>query len=163
MKRIYICSLEFTLLFTACAENSDGTSADILGLHWYAEEDTVKQSMQNYTMKNESEEIGVSGDIQTLLEYSGAFLYEQPCDVVLCFTSLGLIGINYHDTTGQYEQWIERITNVYGEPTELSDFGIASWENDPLGTGTSIYIFDMEDDVQISFFVDETGSETAIH
>lgn len=161
MKRIYICSLGFTLLFNACAENSDGTSADILGLHWYAEEDTVKQAMQNYTLKNESEEIGASGDIQKLLEYSGASLYEQPCDVVLCFTNLGLIGINYHDTIGQYEQWIEQITNVYGEPTELSDFGIASWENDPLGAGTDIYIFEMEYDVQISFFVDETGSETA--
>lgn len=50
--------------------------------------------------------------------------------------------------------------NSYGEPTEISDFGMALWENDPVGAGTSIYVFNTDNDVQISFFADETGSDT---
>ena len=164
MKRAYICSLVFALLLTACAKIDESTpdesmSSDTLGLQWYAEKDTVKQEMQAYTLKNESEETSPAGQVQTLLEYSGVTLYEQPCDVILCFTSQGLIGINYHDEAGQYAQWVERVTAAYGEPTETSDFGMTIWENDPIGAGTTIYVFDMEDDVQISFFTDDSGSE----
>ncbi len=97
------------------------------------------------------------------MEYSDVTLYDRPCDVTLCFTSLGLIGVNYHDANGQYEEWKKQITNVYGEPTDTSEYGLeewmATWENDPLGIGTSIYVFYQENNVQISFFTDETGSE----
>ncbi len=168
MKKIYICIMGtlFSLsLLTACSENNEKDekiieSSDTLDLKWYSEKDAVKKSMSNYTMISESEEIGLAGEMQTLLEYSGTNLYEQPCDVTLCLTSIGLIGINYHDLNGQYDQWVERITNSYGEPTEISDFGMASWENDPIGIGTSIYVLYTDNDVQISFFADETGSET---
>lgn len=160
MKRIYTGLIGLTLIFTSCAENNKDIKSDILGLDWYSEKDTVKQEMNDYIFKNESEEIGASGEKQTLLEYSGVTLHEKQCDVRLCFTSMGLIGINYNDISGQYEQWVEYITMNYGEPTETSDFNMASWENDPIGTGTSIYVFEIENGVQISFFADETGSET---
>lgn len=162
MKKICVCFIGTALLFTACTENNENImeSSDILGLHWYSKQETVKQDMQNYNLISESEETGYAGEMQTLLEYSGTILHEQPCDVTLCFTSIGLIGINYHDTNGQYDQWVERMANSYGEPTEISDFGMALWENDPVGAGTSIYVFNTDNDVQISFFADETGSDT---
>lgn len=167
MKKICICILGLALLFTACTENSEnteanisdsGTASDTLDLTWYEEKAIIEQKMQNYTLESESEEISSSGQVQTLLEYSGVNLYEQPCHVILCFTNLGLIGINYHDTDGQYAKWVERIIAVYGEPTQTSD-SMTLWENDPLGTGTTIYVFDMGEDIQISFFTDDTGSE----
>lgn len=165
MKIIPICFIVPLLLLTACTEDSNNTKNenDILGLDWYSEKDTVKHKMQNYNLKSESEEVVAAGEKQTLLEYSDVTLYDRPCDVTLCFTSLGLIGVNYHDANGQYEEWKKQITNVYGEPTDTSEYGLeewmATWENDPLGTVTSIYVFYQENNVQISFFTDETGSE----
>ncbi len=166
MKIIPICFIVPILLLTACTKGSNNikNENDILGLNWYSEKDIVKHKMQDYDLKSESEEVGAAGEKQTLLEYSGVTLYDRPCDLTLCFTSLGLIGVNYHDANGQYQEWIEQITSVYGEPTETSEYGVermATWENDPLGTGTSIYVFYQENDVQISFFTDETGSEMA--
>jgi len=173
MKIIPICFIVPILLLTACTKGSNNikNENDILGLNWYSEKDIVKHKMQDYDLKSESEEVGAAGEKQTLLEYSGVTLYDRPCYLTLCFTSLGLIGVNYHDANGQYQEWIEQITSVYGEPTETSEYGVeewndvnecrtATWENDPLGTGTSIYVFYYRGNgVQISFFTDETGSE----
>lgn len=161
MRIIPICFIVPILLLTACTKGSNDTKDenDILGLSWYSEKDIVKHKMQDYPLKSESEEVGIAGEKQTLLDYSGVTLYDCPCDVTLCFTSLGLIGVNYHDTNGQYQEWIEQITSVYGAPTETNEFEITTWENDPLGTGTSIYLFSFEQEnhVQISFFTDETS------
>ena len=78
---------------------------------------------------------------------------------MLCFTSLGLVGINYFDSeANEYSYWVSQLSEIYGTPTEsLSDYTI--WEKDPLGSGTIIYVFALDDGVQISFFADDTGSE----
>lgn len=159
MKKHLGLILSFSLLLTGCKNTEEKHFPELLGLQWYEEIDNAKLDMHKFTLKEESEEIGLAGDLQTLLEYSDVTLYEQPCDVILCFTSLGLIGINYHDPNGQYEDWLNRIATLYGNPTEKDDF-YAAWDNAPLGTKTTIYIFSMENEVQISFFTDQSGSET---
>ena len=83
----------------------------------------------------------------------------KSCDGILCFTSLGLVGINYFDYDAKsFGDWVKEMTALYGKPDETqSDF--ASWGRDPAGKGTSVYVFAFDDGVQISFFADDTGSE----
>jgi len=81
------------------------------------------------------------------------------CDVVLCFTSLGLVGMNYYDSNADnYDYWVQKLTDIYGTPSETqSDY--TAWYDDPVGKGTIIYVLALDDGVQISFFADDTGSE----
>ncbi|MCQ2408737.1 MAG: hypothetical protein MJ065_09475, partial [Oscillospiraceae bacterium] len=81
------------------------------------------------------------------------------CDAVLCFTSLGLVGVNYFDTNASdYHYWVKKLTSFYGSPSE-TQFDYTAWSRSPVGSGTMIYVFALEDGVQISFFADDTGSE----
>ncbi len=95
-----------------------------------------------------------SGNIpQVLLDYSGAELFEIPCDVTLCFVSDGLVGFNYHDTRKMdYRDWFEMLETKYGVPTEAGN-GMASWYENPIGKNTALYLFHLEEGVQISFYV----------
>ena len=77
----------------------------------------------------------------------------------LCFTSIGLVSVNYFDyNSNNYSYWIDQLTKIYGEPDE-TQYDYTAWNSSPVGEGTMIYAFDLEDGVQISFFADDTGSE----
>ena len=93
------------------------------------------------------------------MEYENVPYLGKRCDSVLCFTSLGLVGVNYFDASkGSYSYWVKQLINIYGDPDEVQ-YDYTAWTDDPVGRGTEIYIFSLDDGVQISFFADDTGSE----
>jgi hypothetical protein len=95
------------------------------------------------------------------MEYENVRYLGKNCDSVLCFTSLGLVGINYFDSdVNNYDFWINKLSEMYGSPDE-TQYDYAVWSGNPVGEGTMIYVFALEDGVQISFFADDTGSELA--
>ncbi|MBQ6039533.1 MAG: hypothetical protein IJL32_01965 [Oscillospiraceae bacterium] len=94
-----------------------------------------------------------------ILEYSDVSYLGEPCDAALCFTSLGLVGINYFDASAErFSFWKERLTAIYGEP-DSSEPDYVRWTDAPVGDGTAVYVFALADGVQISFYSDDTGSE----
>ncbi len=156
----YVCILPcLALLLTGCSNsNTQEPNDPMLKLDWYSSIDTAKQTMSAYHLDAQSEEVS-NGQLQTLLDYDDVQLYGQSCDVTLCFTSLGLIGINYHADEDHYEAWTRRLTEQFGTPSSENE-NTTIWENPPLEGTLSAYVFRWEDDVQISFFADDTGSET---
>ncbi|HRR77807.1 MAG TPA: hypothetical protein P5191_13510 [Ruminococcus sp.] len=131
----------------------------INGLKFYGSADSERKKMSKYTQIYEykTEEPGQPWEI--VMEYENVRYLGKKCDAVLCFTSLGLVGINYFDPgTGNYSYWKKQFVNIYGTPDEVQ-YDYAAWTNDPAGKGTEIYIFALDDGVQISFFADDTGSE----
>lgn len=91
-------------------------------------------------------------------EYSNAEYLGKKCDLVLCFTDIGLVGINYFvSDSSDYNYWLSELTRKYGKP-DSKQYDYAYWNNDPVGKGTSIYVFATEEDIQISFFADDTFS-----
>lgn len=156
----YICTLLcIPLLLTGCSKRNTKENSDpLLNLAWYTDIDTAKQVMSGYRFDEQIEEVSGGGQLQTLLEYDDVKLYGQPCDVTLCFTNLGLIGINYHADVDNYGAWKKLLTEQFGTPSS-EDENTTIWEH-PAPEGTlSAYVFRWEDDVQISFFADDTGSE----
>ena len=98
---------------------------------------------------------------ELIMEYENVPYEGKNCDSVLCFTSLGLVGVNYFDSnTSDYKQWVQTLTDIYGSPNE-TQYDYTAWSSSPVGSGTMIYVFALEDGVQISFFTDDTGSELA--
>ncbi|NLT10744.1 MAG: hypothetical protein GXY08_14805 [Ruminococcus sp.] len=131
----------------------------INGLRFYGSTDSERKKMSGYTQIYEykTEEPGQPWEI--IMEYENVRYLGKKCDAVLCFTSLGLVGINYFDPgSGNYSYWKKQFVNIYGTPDEMQ-YDYAAWTNDPAGKGTEIYIFALDDGVQISFFADDTGSE----
>ncbi len=117
--------------------------------------------MNGYTQLVE-EKVEVSGQPwEIVMQYADIPYFSRKCDVVLCFTSLGLVGVNYFDpSAASYLYWASRLKTVYGEPTQRhSDYMV--WDNAPVGTNTAIYLFALEDGVQLSFYTDDTGSALA--
>ena len=93
------------------------------------------------------------------MEYEKVPYLGKRCDGVLCFTSLGLIGINYFDHDAKsYGDWLEQLTELYGSPDDMQN-GYSVWSSDPVGNDTMIYLLAFDDGVQISFFADDHGSE----
>ena len=129
------------------------------GLEFYGSPDAERQKMRQYTQLYEyrTEEAGQPWEL--IMEYSRVRYLGKRCDAVLCFTSLGLVGITYFDTNVRnFSYWTEQLTSIYGLPDAVqSDYAV--WNTGPVGEGTVIYVFLLEDGVQISFFADDTGSE----
>ena len=128
------------------------------GLQFYGGIDSERRKMSSYTQLYEyrSEEAGQPW--QLIMEYENVPYLNRKCDAVLCFTSLGLVGINYFDgNTGNYRDWVNQLTDIYGSASD-SQSDYTAWTGNPVGSGTAIYIFALEDDVQISFFADDSGS-----
>ena len=98
---------------------------------------------------------------ELVMEYENVPYEDKNCDAVLCFTSLGLVGISYLDSNGNdYDYWINHLSEIYGSPDEeYPDYTV--WTDNPFGNNTMLYVFALEDGVQISFFADDTGSELA--
>lgn len=131
------------------------------GLQFYGSPDSERRKMNSYTQLYEyrTEEPGQPWEL--IMEYENVSYLGKNCDGVLCFTSLGLVGVNYFDSnTGDYSYWVQQLTNIYGSPNE-TQYDYTAWSASPVGSGTMIYVFALEDGVQISFFADDTGSELA--
>lgn len=129
------------------------------GLEFYGSPDNERSKMSAYTLTYEyrTEERGQPWEI--IMEYGGLKYMDKKCDTVLCFTSLGLVGINYFDSNkNDYSYWKRQLTKLYGKPEEVQD-DYCAWNDNPIGNGTMIYVYGLEDGVQISFFADDTGSE----
>lgn len=129
------------------------------GLQFYGGVDSECGKMSAYTQLYEyrTEEPGQPWEL--IMEYENASYLGKNCDAVLCFTSLGLVGINYFDSnTNDYSFWTSKLTEIYGTPDEVQ-YDYMAWSSSPIGSGTMIYVFALEDGVQISFFADDTGSE----
>ncbi|MGB4091232.1 MAG: hypothetical protein WBK46_04725 [Ruminococcus flavefaciens] len=129
------------------------------GLKFYSSPESGKRKMDGYTKVDEyrTEEAGQPWEL--IMEYENVPYLGKKCDGVLCFTSLGLVGVNYFDSDiSNYNFWVEQLTDIYGSPDE-TQYDYSVWSDSTAGSGTTIYIFALEDGVQISFFVDDTGSE----
>ncbi len=131
------------------------------GLQFYGSPDSERAKMSSYTQLYEYNIQEPGQPWELIMEYEKVKYCSRNCDAVLCFTSLGLVGINYFDPiASRYSYWVSQLTGIYGAPTDSqNDYTI--WSNDPVGRGTIIYVFALEDGVQISFFADDTGSELA--
>lgn len=128
-------------------------------LQFYAtpEFERKRMSVYNQVYEYKTEEAGQPWEL--IMQYENVPYCDKNCDMVLCFTSLGLIGINYFDNDIRaYDEWVDNITKLHGSPTESHD-DYTMWEDNTLDDDTVIYIFALDDGVQISFFVDDTGSE----
>ena len=153
MKHKRLCfSLGFMLLLTGCANTSEHEVTPLMELEWFSEMSEVKNQLQDYELLNERQD--ADGTVQQdFLDYTGTDLFEIDCDLTLCFTSQGLIGFNYHDVVknNTYQEWFDKIETIYGVPTE-SGSGMASWYDNPIGKNTALYLFNLEEGVQISFY-----------
>ena len=159
-RRTTITSAVHTMAPTLTTTARDRTGDyRIGGVEFYGTLAAESRKMSGYTKLYEYDVDDEGQPQQHIIEYSGAEYCGRECDAVLCFTSLGLVGINYFDSeANEYSYWVSQLSEIYGTPTEsLSDYTI--WEKDPLGSGTIIYVFALDDGVQISFFADDTGSE----
>lgn len=128
-------------------------------LQFYAtpEFERRRMSIYNQVYEYKTEEAGQPWEL--IMQYENVPYCNKNCDTVLCFTSLGLVGINYFDDdSSAYDEWIANLTEIYGQPTDSKN-DYTSWNNNPLGEDTMVYIFALEDGVQISFFADDEGSE----
>ena len=145
---------------TTAAPIIDHTNDFLLnGLSFYSSPDTERRKMSSYTQLYEyrTEEPGQPWEL--IMEYENVRYLGKNCDGVLCFTSLGLVGVNYFDSnTSDYSYWVRELTDIYGSPSE-TQYDYTAWSSNPVGSGTMIYVFALEDGVQISFFADDTGSE----
>ena len=131
------------------------------GLQFYGSPDSERGKMSRFTQLYEyrTEEPGQPWEL--IMEYENVPYLGKNCDGVLCFTSLGLVGVNYFDAnTGDYRFWVQELTDIYGAPDE-TQYDYSAWSASPVGDGTMIYVFALEDGVQISFFADDAGSELA--
>jgi len=129
------------------------------GLEFYSQPSEARSTMSQYSQTHEYriEEKGEPWEL--IMEYQNVNCFDRNCDAVLCFTSLGLVGISYFDyDTENFSYWTEKLSDIYGNPENYQD-NCLIWVNSPLGEGTSIYVFSLQDGIQISFFADDTGSE----
>lgn len=152
-KTIWLILSVLCIILTGCGKTSGETEKPLLGLVWFTSYDDVKKDFSEYTLVNERENDTNSAQHQRMMDYSDVMLYDMSCDLTLCFTDSGLIGLNYHDVkrNQRYHEWYETLEVNYGLPTEQGS-GMASWYDNPLGKDTSIYLFNSADGVQISFY-----------
>lgn len=129
------------------------------GLEFYSSPSAERKKMSGYAKRYEYRTEEKGQPWQLIMEYGSVRYCDKFCDIVLCFTSRGLVGINYFDDkSSNYTFWTNKLTEIYGAPSE-NERSYAIWDDAPIGKGTEIYVFAMEDGVQISFFSDDTGSE----
>ena len=152
-----------TTVVTEIQTVEEDNSEDYLinGLEFYGSPDSERAKMSRYSQLYEyrTEESGQPWEL--IMEYENVRYLGKNCDSVLCFTSLGLVGINYFDANvNNYDFWINKLSEMYGSPNE-TQYDYSVWSGNPVGEGTMIYVFVLEDGVQISFFADDTGSELA--
>ena len=141
-----------TVLLSGCSKNTEINLSPLMGLEWFSGYDYIKNELSNLKLIEEREKTD-SNIKQKMQDYENLSLFDVKCDLTLCFTDSGLIGFNYHDIykNKNYNEWFSEIEKEYGYPTEESS-GMASWYENPLGKNTAIYLFNLEEGVQISFY-----------
>ena len=154
MKRIIsfiTASVFISAVLSSCNETPAEEYAPLMGLEWFMTYDAVKDELS--TEKLAAERESNENTPQKMQDYSDIQLYDISCDLTLCFTDSGLIGFNYHDNdrNNNYRKWFSMIENDYGLPDEQGN-GMASWYNDPVGRDTAIYLFNLQEGVQISYY-----------
>ncbi len=128
-------------------------------LQFYGSPASERKKMSDYTQLYEYRNEVPGQPWELIMEYENLTYLGKKCGGVLCFTSIGLVSVNYFDyNSNNYSYWIDQLTKIYGEPDE-TQYDYTAWNSSPVGEGTMIYAFDLEDGVQISFFADDTGSE----
>ena len=152
MRRKWLCfAAAICMALTGCSGVSAQAKAPLMGLEWFTSYDEVKQAL-DHTLLDERENAEQKVP-QKMLDYTGVSLFEYECDLTLCFTDAGLIGLNYHDIgkNQNYKEWYSTLEKTYGLPTEEGS-GMASWYDNPLGKDTAVYLFNLEEGVQISIY-----------
>ncbi len=144
--------LSSVVIITGCNDNSTNFLEPMMGMDWFMEYDEVKTSFSDYTLIEERE-INEENETQKMQDYIDVSLFDINCDLTLCFTDSGLIGFNYHDVekSKKYQEWFALLEKYYGYPTEEGN-GMASWYDNPLGKNTAVYLFNLQEGVQISFY-----------
>ena len=145
---------------TETTEEMQPEKTDFLnGLEFYGSAEAERRKMERYTISSEyrTEESGQPWEL--IVEYEQVLFIERRCDAILCFTSLGLVGVSYVDpSVSQYDNYRNRLTEQYGPPDkQQQDYCVWNSQTD----GIAVYVFALEDGIQISFFADDTGSELA--
>ena len=145
-------SVMSAVILSACSGTADKPLKPTLGIEWFTSYEDVKGKMDSYTLLSERENKKQRVP-QKMQDYSGVELFEQPCDLTMCFTDSGLIDFNYHDTdkNKNYKSWYSTLEEKYGLPTEEGS-GMASWYDDPAGNDTVIYLFNLQEGVQVSVY-----------
>lgn len=157
MKRIIPIFLTAALL-TGCQIDETPTDSALLGLAWYSDIGTVRSVLSAYDA-DEQTQMTVGGEEQTWLTYDDVKLYDQPCDLTLCFTQQGLVSIIYDAEEDNYNAWSSRLIKLFGTPSQDEE-GRILW-NDPIGDGmTYVLLTSTPDDVKdeeirVTFFADE--------
>ena len=152
-KKLTAVILSGSLILTGCAEKDIVDQQPLLGLKWFVEYDNAKSELKNYSLIKER--TNNDNDItQKMQDYADVTLFDHDCDLTLCFTDMGLVGLNYHDIAHgmNYREWFNELETRYGIPTENGS-NMASWYEEPIGKNTAVYLFNLEEGVQISFYV----------
>lgn len=141
-------SVAIVLFCSSCAKKKEYGTEPLIGLSWYMEREAVEEAVSELTFIGERESNGM-----TLLDYSGAKISDIDVCVTFCFKDDCLVGIDYHDKSHKlgYLKWMTQIEDVYGIPNENA-LTCASWFDKTIDEDISIYLFDLDSGVQISFF-----------
>lgn len=153
MKAILLIISSICLVWlSSCKKTSDSAIEPLLGIKWFDSYDNVKNDMGKYTLLAEREN-NTQKIPQKMQDYTGLELFGYPCDLTLCFTDSGLIGFNYHDVekNQDYKSWYNVLESRYGATSEEGS-GMAAWFDEPVGKNTAIYLFNLEEGVQISIY-----------
>ena len=155
-----ICLIPAALL-TGCGGVSEEALQPMMGLAWFTAYDDAKTAVSDLELVEERTN-SEGAETQYMMDLDGAKLFETDCSLTLCFTESGLIGFNYHDTerNQSYRAWFSTLEEIYGYPTEEGS-GMASWYQNPLGKNTALYLFNLEEGVQISFYATESTPDQA--
>ena len=150
-RKITIITAIALISFSGCSEAPAEEYVPLMGLEWFTEYDAVKAELSTSELISEREDNSTIP--QKMQDYADMQLFDINCDLTLCFTDSGLIGFNYHDTkrNQSYRKWFGMIESEYGIPDEQGN-GMASWYDDPVGKNTAVYLFNLQDEVQISFY-----------
>ena len=81
-----------TAVLSACAKPSSNDLIPLLNLAWFTSYDDVKNNMGNYTLLEEREAENEKLK-QFMQDYANVDLFGVNCDLTLCFTDSGLIGL----------------------------------------------------------------------
>ena len=152
-KLLAVC-FALTIVMTGCNEVTEQQLAPLRGLAWFTDIEEVKNTLSAMDMELIAErESGEDAQKQYLLDYSGGSLFTTDCDLTICCTNQGFAGVNYHDIEHEltYREWLTQLEDVYGLPTESGN-GMASWYQNPVGKNTAVYLFNLEEGIQVSFY-----------
>lgn len=130
------------------------------GFTFFDSVEYIKSYLTEYKLLDEYDSLGISNDVKHILHYQYPSQGNNEIILGLCFVDDKLIGINWgiwnnsYSVSDMYNIIKNNIISQYGEPNDCSDV-TASWYVDPFGPGTSYWLYNFGDGVQISYFVED--------